>query len=414
MRSEKLADREGDMSGTRMSIAFYAFSPQGLTLGMKLARDMEGELFAPVRLLQTETENGVSFFGSEESGDRTFGDIAAREGTAGILPGQRVGYPVWPVRGFSSLSELMEEQFHSYPAHVFIGAAGIAVRAIAPHLRGKTVDPAVVVCEIHGRFVISMLSGHVGGANALTRNLAARTGGTAVVTTATDSEGLPALDVLADIAHCHVADPENLKLVTAAILAGRKPVLVDPRGLLPLSDEERSSLFIEEKSADSLEKEEAMPSPQVVVGVREVPPASGRLRLYARRLHLGMGWRRGVPAEVLLQGISETLKRAGLARDALSALATSDIKKEDPAVRAVAAQLGLPLLFFSADELASIPVPHPSEKASEILGREGISVAEGAALLSAVRGFGASAQDVPRLIVPKTGHETYTVAVALA
>ena len=405
------------MSAARHSIAFYAFSPQGLTLGMRLARDMEGDLFAPDRLLRTTEEGGGACSASGPvHGDAeglTFGEIAAREGTAGILPGQRVGSPVWPVRSFSSLSEMMEEQFHAYPAHVFIGATGIAVRAVAPYLRGKTVDPAVVVCEIHGRFVISLLSGHVGGANALTRNLAARTGGTAVITTATDSEGLPALDVLADIAHWHVADPENLKLVTAAILAGRRPLLVDPRHFLSLSAEERASLFLERETLDT--SPDAMsPAPQVVVGVHAVPPASGRLRLYARRLHAGLGWRRGVPAEVLLRGLLDALDAAGLERNALSAVATSDIKKDDPAIRFVAAELGLPLLFFSPDELAGMPVPHPSVRASELLGREGISVAEGAALLSAARGFGASARKVPHLILPKTRHETYTVAVALA
>ncbi len=406
------------MSETRPAIAFYAFSPQGLTLGMRLARDMEGDLFAPERLLRMTEEGKTSPFAPEFAPDEaaalTFGDIAAREGTAGMLPGQRAGSPVWPVQGFSSLSDVMEEQFHAYPAHVFIGAAGIAVRAIAPHLKNKTVDPAVVVCEIHGRFVISLLSGHVGGANALTRNLAARTGGVAVVTTATDSEGLPALDVLADIAHCHVADPENLKLVTAALLAGRRPVLVDPRHLLSLSPEERSSLFLErEELVDAVSGIQEL-TPQIVVGVHSVPPAPCRLRLYARRLHVGMGWRRGVPGEILLQGLFSALDAAGLARNALSALATSDIKKDDPAIRSVAAGLGLPLLFFSPDELAGVPVPHPSAKASEVLGREGISVAEGAALLSAVRGFGASVHEVPRLILPKVSNETYTVAVALA
>lgn len=404
------------MSNAKPALAFYAFSPQGLTLGMRLARDMEGDLFAPERLLQMPGEGGATFpLPSDEATALTFGEIAAREGTVGMLPGQRTGSPVWPVQGFSSLSEIMEEQFHAYPAHVFIGAAGIAVRAIAPHLKDKTVDPAVVVCEIHGRFVISLLSGHVGGANALTRNLAARTGGQAVVTTATDSEGLPALDVLADIAHCHVADPANLKLVTAAILAGRKPLLVDPGHLLALSTEERATLFEERETLpDADTRGERTLAPQIVVGVRTVPPAPVRLRLYARRLHVGMGWRKGVPAELLLRGLLAALEDAGLARNALSALATADIKKDDPAIRAVADELGLPLLFFSAEELAEVPVPHPSPKASEVLGHEGISVSEGAALLSASRGFGASAHEVPRLILPKVRNENFTVAVALA
>lgn len=358
------------------SIAFHAFSPQGMALGRTLAAAMEGTLFIPERLLR-DASGGVS----------------------GIRP-------------FSSLDELMADQFHHYAAHVFIGAAGIAVRAIAPHLRGKTVDPAVVVCENHGRYVISLLSGHVGGANALARNLAERTGGQAVITTATDSEGLPALDLLADIAHCRVADPDALKRAAAALLAGRKPVLDDPDRLLDLSDEDRSRLFQPcPPPGGQPESVASAAVPAVIVGVKAVRPAPERLRLFARRLHVGLGYRKGTPPEALVDAVRRALAEAGLAEEALAALASATLKADDPAIHEAARRLDAPVRFFSPAELERVPVPHPSPKAAEVLGCGPLSVSEGAALLSA--GVRPDAGSGPRLVVPKRTDNGITVAIAL-
>lgn len=358
--------------GEPRSTAFHAFSPRGLDLGLDLARALEGDLYVPRRLLDERKESVPAF-----------GDASV------------------PVHGFETVGGLMDSVFRRYAAHVFIGAAGIAVRAIAPHLRGKTVDPAVVVCEIHGRFVISLLSGHAGGANALARDLAERTGGAAVITTATDSEGLPALDVLADAAGCRVSEPATLKLVTAAMLAGRRPLLRDPGHILDLSDDERSRLF---RETDDLPRSGDPATPAVTVGVRAVPPAPDLLRLFARRLHVGLGYRKNTPAAVLLDAVRSVLAEAGLAGEAVAALATADLKAADPAIREAARILKAPVRFFSAVDLAGTPVPHPSAKAREVLGTGPLSVSEGSALLSAGGG---------RLIIPKNVRAGVTVAVAM-
>lgn len=386
------------------SIAFYAFSPQGMALGRTLSNAMEGTLFLPNRLLRAE---------------QTFAAAKPPETTPGSKPAWDGVSERRRLRGFDSLADLMGEQFPHYAAHVFIGAAGIAVRAIAPHLRGKTVDPAVLVCEIHGRFIISLLSGHVGGANALARNLAERTGGQAIITTATDSEGLPALDVLADIAHCRVADPVALKLVTASILAGQTPVLIDPFRFLDLSEEDRGRLF--KVSATLPEprpggKSTPDQGPCVIVGIHAVSPAPRRLRLFARRLHVGLGYRKDTPAATLLKALRQAMVQAGLAEESLAALATADIKSEDPAIREAARLLAVPLRFYPAEDLARVPVPNPSPKAAEVLECGPLSVAEGSALLSA--GYNPDNPDhAPRLVLPKQrpdqGQTGVTVAVAM-
>jgi len=118
--------------------------------------------------------------------------IIARAG-GDLFISRRLDLPVG--QAFDSLPELVAGTFHAYRAHVFVSAAGIALRCIAPHIVHKASDPAVLVCDQRGEHVVSLLSGHVGGANALAEQVAAITGGRAVITTATDGKGLPAQDM---------------------------------------------------------------------------------------------------------------------------------------------------------------------------------------------------------------------------
>ena len=118
------------------------------------------------------------------------------------------------------------EHFDASDALLFIGACGIAVRAIAPLVKDKTTDPAVVVMDEAGRHVIPLLSGHIGGANALAIQIAEKTGAIPVVTTATDLRGIPAIDTWAVENDCAIENPAVIKAMSAAALAGRKVWLV--------------------------------------------------------------------------------------------------------------------------------------------------------------------------------------------
>ena len=117
------------------------------------------------------------------------------------------------------LAEWTGTQFAQADALIFVGAVGIAVRAIAPHLKSKTTDPAVVVLDECGRFAVPLLSGHLGGANALARALAEACGAIPVITTATDANGVFAVDEWAKAQGCAVLEPERIKLVSGALLA---------------------------------------------------------------------------------------------------------------------------------------------------------------------------------------------------
>ncbi|MDR1489855.1 MAG: cobalamin biosynthesis protein [Desulfovibrio sp.] len=135
---------------------------------------------------------------------------------------------------FERLSDCVAENFYRRKAHIFISAAGIAVRAIAPLLVSKRTDPAVLLLDQSGRHVISLLSGHLGGANALARQVAEILGAEPVITTATDLEDLPAIDLIAGAAGLASSNPEVLGKISAALLAGRKVNLFDPENRLGL------------------------------------------------------------------------------------------------------------------------------------------------------------------------------------
>ena len=119
------------------------------------------------------------------------------------------------------LTDWTAAQFAQSDALIFVGAAGIAVRAIAPHCRSKAADPAVVVLDEGGQFAIPLLSGHLGGANELAQRLAAVCHAVPVITTATDGRGVFAVDEWAKRQNCAVAEPERIRCVSGALLAGQ-------------------------------------------------------------------------------------------------------------------------------------------------------------------------------------------------
>ena len=131
--------------------------------------------------------------------------------------------------GGVTLAEWTAQQFAAADALVFVGAAGIAVRAIAPHCQSKATDPAVVVLDECGRFAVPLLSGHLGGANDLARRLAAACGAVPVITTATDANGLFAVDEWAKKQNCAVWETPRIKLVSGALLAGKTVLVIAHR-----------------------------------------------------------------------------------------------------------------------------------------------------------------------------------------
>ncbi len=316
--------------------AIYVLSPQGIALALRLGVALDGVCFAPHRL-------------AEDAGEG--------------------------VCGFDSLPALVQQQFGKFRQHIFIAATGIVVRCIAPLLAGKTVDPAVLVLDNHGKFVISLVSGHLGGANDLARQVAEITGGAAVITTATDTEGLPAPDVLAVRAGLHVLNSDAIRMVSAALLAGKTIPLHDPEGwLLPwLRGEELGYFRILDEVAPLAPRTSTVPqAPQVQVAWRGAAPSATCLVLVPPALCLGVGCRKGVSAEEILDLIHKVCTENNFEASAVACLASVDIKAEEPGLVQAAAILGVPLRTFSAGELAVYPPAQVSAKATAALGLPGV------------------------------------------
>ena len=233
-----------------------------------------------------------------------------------------------------SLDGWTSKAFSECRALVIIGAAGIAVRAVAPYLTGKAVDPAVVAVDECARYAVPLLSGHLGGANALAREIARLCGAEAVVTTATDRNGVFAFDEWARVQGLAVADPRRIKTVSAKLLAGeavtvRSAFPIDgglPEGLR-LTESGEADVWVDVRVHDALTL---------------VPPA----------LVLGVGCRRGTGEEMLEARFAALCAETGILPEAVCAAASIDLKRGEDGLERFCAAHGWPLRFFGAQELA--------------------------------------------------------------
>ncbi|MFZ7124558.1 MAG: cobalt-precorrin 5A hydrolase [Desulfobacterales bacterium] len=304
-------------------------------------------------------------------------------------------------RRFHRLSDALEAAFTQYPAHLFIMAAGIVVRAIAPFLGDKTRDPAVVVMDERGLHVVSLLSGHVGGANRLARELARRFGAEPVITTATDLNGLPAIDELAVRKGLRIANPGAIRNVSMALLKGQTVWLHDPYGVF----EHELPEFVRVDArppGTACGFEPAEHGAGVVVDdIRfDLPPEI--LLLRPGSLVAGMGCNRNTGADEMAALLDATLETHGLAKESIAAIATVDIKADEPGLLELGARLNVPVLFFTREELETVQgVVSASAAVRHHIGVG--SVCEAAAILGAKSG---------KLVVTKQKTPSATLALA--
>jgi cobalt-precorrin 5A hydrolase/precorrin-3B C17-methyltransferase len=256
-------------------------------------------------------------------------------------------------------------------------ALGATVRIIAPLLNDKRTDPAVVCVDEAGRYAVAVCGGHAGGGNDLAQSVASALGAEAIVTTATDATGTPALDLLPGF-----AARGDVAAASRAILDGRSPTIVNALNW-PLPPSLPSS-------GDGPQ--------QIVVTDLRVDARPGTAVLHPPSLVIGVGASRGAPRDEVAELIEGALSDFGLARDSVAEVATADIKAGEPAITG----LGWSVRTFEAAALAAVDVPTPSAVVEAAVGTP--SVAEAAALLAA--GPGAI------LVVPKRKSPSATVAVA--
>lgn len=264
------------------------------------------------------------------------------------------------------VADLIAANWHSYDGLVCIMAAGIAVRAIAPLLRDKLVDPCVVVMDEKGQHAISLLAGHMGGGNDLTRRVAKITGGTPVITTASDTLQLVALDLWAK--EQGLLAPNRGKLTAAATL------LVNRGELHLYSDEEVVSLPAGLTRVGDPEQADIIVSTSTRY-------ADGATIFRPRTLVVGIGCNRGTPSGEFEEALTELLTDLQLSRASIRNLASIDKKNDEPGLLQFAADNGWRIEFFPGEQINTLNNVAISFAALKAVGA--IGVAEPAALLSA-------------------------------
>lgn len=294
------------------------------------------------------------------------------------------------------MKEALARSFHGHRAHVFVVAVGAVVRMIAPLLRGKASDPAVVCLDEAGRFAVPILSGHLGGANALAVRIAEAIGAQAVLTTASDVQGTLAVDLLGAELGWRFEDPRGNATRAAAAVVNGDPVAIVLGDGAPAAWPGDWPLPPHATLCAALDEPSACDAVAALVVTDRLlrcdEPALARAVLYRPpSLVLGIGCDRDTPAELVERGVEAILAGHGLARASVRELASVDLKADEPALRELSRRLGCPFRTFAAAELDATPgIENPSDRVARLVGTRG--VAEPAALRAA---------GVERLLVAK-------------
>jgi cobalt-precorrin 5A hydrolase len=283
-------------------------------------------------------------------------------------------------------AEAIAAEFARADGMILVMAAGIAVRLIAPLLSDKQSDPAVVVVDETGRFAISLLSGHLGGANALAEQIAAAIGTQPVITTASEAAGVPAPDMLAQQQGWRVAAASDLTAVAAALVNGDPVGVVQECGVegwLPDPLPPHISRY------ESLEELVWLrPTAALIVSDRDalpIVPSCPYVLYRPRTLTLGVGSSSDAPIDELAALARQALTTGRYASESVAVVATIDRKRHEPAITTLAQTFGLPLVTFTANALDA--APGPWTRSTVVRAAVGVGgVAEPAALLAAGEG----------------------------
>ena len=306
------------------------------------------------------------------------------------------------------LGEFVKDIFGKVDAIIGVMAAGIIVRAVAPCLKSKFSDPAVVCIDVSGRFAISLLSGHYGGANELTRIIAREIGAIPVITTASDVMGKMSVDEVARLLHYKIQNPDSLVAVNSALVNGKRV------GLVLVGDVKITTNMIsgyDVKHADTVkEAVDTLKNFDATAIITEKPMATENLPkpvtiLTPKKITVGVGARKTASASKIVAAVNSALAIVDLPLERIDRLATVDIKKTSQSMVSAAEKLGLPIDFVSVEALRSVKHEGLSPDSKLVEEKIGVGgVCERAALITA----GKTAE----LILKKMKMNGVTVAVA--
>ncbi len=308
------------------------------------------------------------------------------------------------------VKNLLPGLFDSYDGIILVMALGIVVRTIAPLIVDKKKDPGIVVIDVTGRFAISLLSGHLGGANALAREAGEILGAIPVITTGTDVRDTIAPDMMAKEIGADLTPFDLLKRVSSAIVDGDRVLVINPEKIpfAQLSGTLKPNILLHGEWPDPMPLARAA----IVISSSSAPPTDllpVHVTIHPRVLAVGIGCNRGTSAKEIISLVEQTLEKANLSVSSIARFATIDLKKDEEGILETARFFNRPLEIYTREELSQIDSPNPSEVVRSHVGTPGVS--EPAALL-AIRLHAPFPDGSGELSIEKVKSENATMAVA--
>lgn len=314
-----------------MKISVISFTKNGQQLAERIRETMGGEevmLYTKCSQMGKKTAQAAQMENS----------VAQPEGNPGVIHVQ------------SSVATWTGEQMAAHHALVFIGACGIAVRAIAPWITDKLHDSPVLVMDEQGQYVIPLLSGHVGGANELAACLATELGAVPVITTATDLHGSFAVDLFAKRNDLWICNREGIARVSAKVLAGEEITMSVQTGHLAVDETVPSGIRL--CAYPPTEKVDVLIADSTEEALRK---ETAELLLQPKKYILGVGCKKGTDSIKLEEFLRKILDEQGIVIEQIAALASIDVKKEERCLLEFSEKYRIPFQIYSAQELQAVP-----------------------------------------------------------
>jgi cobalt-precorrin 5A hydrolase len=297
-----------------------------------------------------------------------------------------------------NVKKYLKIAFYEYDAIIAVMASGILIRSIAPYIESKTSDPAVLNIDDNGNFVISTLSGHLGGANSLTNKIAALIGATPVITTSSDINNRLGIDVLARDLYLSIDRPKEILFFNKAIIEGHE---------ITLTSKSKKEYLIEYLKNNTLEIDvcfnysEDLDEDEIRVSLD-----NHELTLKERKMVVGIGCRRGKECEKIYEGLKKSFSDLNIDKSRVNQFASAEIKKDEKGILELSEKLNVPVNFVELEKLKLFD-SNDVQKSEFVKSKFGIyGVCEPSALIMA--GFDS------KLIYKKTSFDGVTIAVAIS
>ena len=327
-----------------MKISVISFTKTGQQLAERIRENMRGE--NETIILYTKCSRKMTVQTAENSEDVT-------THTLGIIPNKGVNVPTDntgdTIAVHESLSAWAGEQMASHHALIFVGACGIAVRAIAPWITDKLHDSPVLVMDEQGQYVIPLLSGHVGGANELAARLAEALGAIPVITTATDLHGSFAVDLFAKRNDLWICNKEGIARVSSKVLSGEEITMSVQTGHLAADEDIPTGIRL--CAYPPAEKVDVL----IADGTEEIfRKESAELLLQPKKYILGVGCKKNTDSAKLDSFLKKILEEQDIAIEQVAALASIDVKKEERCLLEFSEKYRIPFQTYPAQKLQTV------------------------------------------------------------